>query len=902
MEGCNECIQLKKDDSFAFGFFLTAIAFFVLFFIGCIVSSVFYNEYFFIGSPLFFQDYSDVFMDFFNVNAFVEDMDPYVGCGSSYPPLVLLIAKLFNFISYYGAGGRFARSTFAGVIAILIFWISFFVPAYFLTKKVFLRNGKSVFSAKLMFFACLATAPFLYAFLRGNYIFYALLFSVIFFVYYKDENQIVRELAYVSLAVSVGIKLYPAVFALILIKDRNWGAFFRVVLYCICLVVLPFFAFEGGFLINLKYFIINLNIFSTQPYRFSYNGAIFTNFYSYGVSIQNFVRMIYCKFTNTSMLDVGADINFIGLVFTFLFVLMLVFSAMITKSKWKHVCAMALLQSLFPDPSYVYSMIFLFIPMIMFVLDKEKKTGKDVLYMLLFALMLSPVQFGYFIDTFSLGLQYGFSWSNFAEVVFMLVMTVVLFADSVKGLLYKPVVETVKADKILLTAKYIKNVVCSAINGFVSKISAVLSSYKEKRASETSEKKEGRIYKYAAIINMCLAAILVVVGIFVCGKIYGSLEAAFDYFYSFGISDFGQVIYFAMKKNPYIGDFTTSYTPINFLFFKLFALICSANDAFYIPLTFEDLISYNKAILMTPQFWGTFIPYVLLCLVAMYFILRGMSGMSKKNFLFFFIAVSFSNFMIYGISRGSNILLVFTFVALFLRFKESENNVLREISYIALAVAGAMKIYPFFFGIYIVRQRKWKDCLRIALYGILLIVFPFAFIDGGFTNIPLYLQNFFVFTGEEGRITGATNISAPSVFAKLIALIFDGRAETVLTSVFKWLSSVSIFVVSVIFGLKAKNDFSLSIIVMCAITLIPSVSYFYLIIFAIVPIMEFIKCRKNMSKARKYYYTAFFLFNGFIALAAFSDYTVIAVLYMVTLVFETVNIKKESKEKDVKIY
>lgn len=841
-------------------------------------------------------------MDFFNVNAFVEDMDPYVGCGSSYPPLVLLIAKLFNFISYYGAGGRGARLTFAGIIALIIFWVSFFVPAYFLMKKVFVREGKSAFSAKLMFCACLLTAPFLYAFSRGNYIFYALLFSAIFFVYYKHENPIVRELAYVSLAVSVGIKLYPAVFALILIKDRNWGAFFRVVLYCVCLVVLPFFAFEGGFFINLKYFITNLNIFSTQPYRFSYNGEIFTNFYSYGVSVQNFVRMIYCKATGTSMLDVGADINFIGLVFTFLFVLMLVFSAMTTKSKWKHVCAMALLQALFPDPSYVYSMIFLFIPMVMFVLDKEKKTGKDVLYMLLFALMLSPVQFGYFIDPFSLGLQYGFSWSNFIEVILMLAMTVALFADSIKGLVHKPAAETVKADKILLTAKYFENFVFAKINGLGEKISSFVSSVKEKRANETQEEKDGRIYKYAAVLNILLVAVLVVAGIFVCGKIYGSVENAFDYFYSFAMSDFGQVIHFAMQDNPYVGEFTTSYTPINFLLFKLFALICSGNDAFHIPLTFDDLISYNKAVLMTPQFWGTFVPYVLLSLVAMYFILRGMSGMSKKNFFFFFAAITFSNFMIYGISRGSNILLVFIFVALFLRFKDSDNKILREISYISLGLAGAMKIYPFFFGIYVVRERKWKDCLRIALYGILWIFLPFAFIDGGLANIPLYLKNFFVFTGKEGRITGSTNISAASIFAKIIALLFDGQVEIVLTSVFKWASSIGVFVVCVLAGLKTKSNFSLSVIIMCAVTLIPSISYFYLIIFAVIPIMEFVKCRKNMSKARRYYYTAFFLFNGFIALTALSDYTVIAVLYIITLVFEILNIKKESKEKDVKIY
>ncbi|MDE7306599.1 MAG: hypothetical protein K2N33_04345 [Clostridia bacterium] len=67
--------------------------FLVMFFIGCIVNTCVYGNVFFRSEKLFFQDIDDWFMDFFNVNGFVKNMDPYNAEKSSYPPLALLIAK-----------------------------------------------------------------------------------------------------------------------------------------------------------------------------------------------------------------------------------------------------------------------------------------------------------------------------------------------------------------------------------------------------------------------------------------------------------------------------------------------------------------------------------------------------------------------------------------------------------------------------------------------------------------------------------------------------------------------------------------------------------------------------------------------------------------------------------------
>ncbi len=685
-----------------------------------------------------------------------------------------------------------------------------------------------------------------------------------------------------------------------------------MVLYSVCLVVLPFFAFEGGFVANVQSFITNLNLFSTQPYRFDYWGGTYTNFYSYGVSLQNFIRVIYCKITDTSMLETSTAVEAAALAVTFLFMFLLVFAAMVTKSKWKHVMALSLILVLFPDPSYVYSMIFFFIPLTMFLLDGKKKTNGDIAYLILFILLFSPVQTGYFILQYFNGLQYGYTWSNFLEVVFMLVFTVALFAESLRSLVREKDKEKAicfesascgePENKAFLPA--LLTCFVRLLQSWQNRFAAFRGRRKEKRQQKRAAlSADGLVclrYKRAMIVNTLLVAAVVVIGIYVCGLLFGSVDNAFAYFYSFAMSDYGQVIHFAMADNPYVGDFTTSYTPINFLFFKLFAAICSCNDAFYTSLTFDDLTTYNRAILMTPHFWGTFVVYIVLCVVAMYFILRGMSGMDKKKFFFFFGALTFSNFLIYGISRGSNILIAFIFVAFFLRFYHSEKRWQRELSYIALAVAGAMKFYPLFFGIYLLRDKNKRAVVKVALYTVFLIFFPFVFVQGGFANIPTFIANFFFFTGGEDRLTGSTNISAISIFAKFFALFGDGQAVTVLTAIFKWLSVFAVFGFGLYGAMKTKNNFSLSVIVMCVVTLVPVISYFYLIIFAVFPLLQFVNCQREMPRYKRYYYLAFFLFNGFIFLVALTDYTVIALFYLVTFVFELVHVFRENGKKSAK--
>ncbi|MGN1235774.1 MAG: hypothetical protein ACI4U2_07315, partial [Christensenellaceae bacterium] len=48
----------------------------------------------------------------------------------------------------------------------------------------------------------------------------------------------------------------------------------------------------------------------------------------------------------------------------------------------------------FPNPSFTYAGVFLTIPLLAFLVDPAEKNGWDVAYLVLFALMISPVYLG----------------------------------------------------------------------------------------------------------------------------------------------------------------------------------------------------------------------------------------------------------------------------------------------------------------------------------------------------------------------------------------------------------------------------------------------------------------------------------------------------------------------------
>ncbi len=100
-----------------------------------------------------------------------------------------------------------------------------------------------------------------------------------------------------------------------------------------------------------------------------------------------------------------------------------------------------------------------------------------------------------------------------------------------------------------------------------------------------------------------------------------------------------------------------------------------------------------------------------------------------------------SSVFIFSFERGNTILLAAACLFFFILNYKSDSKVIKELSFVVLAVAAALKAYPAIFGILLLFEKRYKEAIRLAIYGLLFTFLPFLFFKGGFGNIPIWLNN-----------------------------------------------------------------------------------------------------------------------------------------------------------------
>ncbi|MGN1235423.1 MAG: glycosyltransferase family 87 protein [Christensenellaceae bacterium] len=406
---------------------------------GCTISCIVTGYPWVIGSSLFFGDWTDFFMDFFNVNSFVADMNPYFvegdpGGGSSYPPLVLLLAKFFQLVGGTAETPRHLRTTARGIFSCVLYYGIFFAAAGWLLKVFFDRHAVGRREGVLLALSLLFSAPMVYLIDRGNYLLYTLLFIAAFFLWKDDETKWKRELAALSLAVAVGFKLYPAVFALLYLKERRIGLFFRTACYGVLLTVLPFLAFRGGFQ-NVAWFFENLSKFSGGAYFFELDGELYTNSFSGSVSMAMAVKVLWLLFSGKSYCDLPEWTNVLSVVLTAAICLIALVGMFVSDKRWMSAFFASAILILLPDPNYPYAMAVLIIPFLLFLTEEEAR-GETVCFVH-FCLLLLTAELGFILPRFSHGLQHGYATVNFVQCLACISLTVTCFLLQITRLMRK---------------------------------------------------------------------------------------------------------------------------------------------------------------------------------------------------------------------------------------------------------------------------------------------------------------------------------------------------------------------------------------------------------------------------------------------------------------------------------
>ena len=102
-------------------------------------------------------------------------------------------------------------------------------------------------------------------------------------------------------------------------------------------------------------------------------------------------------------------------------------------------------------------------------------------------------------------------------------------------------------------------------------------------------------------------------------------------------------------------------------------------------------------------------------------------------------ATVFMSPVLHAIGVGNQIVLTLGGVLVFLAWKD-ERGWRKGVAFFALATATALKIVPAAFGLLLVKERRWRDCVWLAALGVLLMIVPFAWV-GGTDGLVAFAQN-----------------------------------------------------------------------------------------------------------------------------------------------------------------
>lgn len=360
-------------------------------------------------------EHDDVFMDFFNsVNNNGFGYDAYNDLGVIYPPLTVLFYKGISFLFTEKLASQAIKASSLGMIVFTIYTIACISLLIKCIKKYKIGNklDKLFFTVSIF-----ASVPMIFLLERGNILILVISLLLIYAYGYDSENAITRHIAFICLAIAVSIKIYPVIFGLLLLKKKkNFKNIAWCVFYGALFFFVPFF-FVGGF---SQFFVLMKNIFYTSS-MFGNKG------YGFKVNITNTFGMFGELFNHKYIFEsIGNTVFIVTVIVGILLILFGKFD-----SEWKIFAVLSLFLIVVPGFSYVYSVTYMIIPLIMF-LNKKETNRLDFVYLILFIL-----QFGFFIavkkemfEIFS-DSDLSLNIATFIESLSLLVMLCILYVDGI---------------------------------------------------------------------------------------------------------------------------------------------------------------------------------------------------------------------------------------------------------------------------------------------------------------------------------------------------------------------------------------------------------------------------------------------------------------------------------------
>jgi hypothetical protein len=214
------------------------------------------------------------------------------------------------------------------------------------------------------------------------------------FIYFYQKGEV--NYSVIPLAFAISMKLFPAVFLLLLFSDRKYKQLVYTIILVLILTLFSSFILYGGITGYLSKLMSNSNF-----YQMKY--VIWDDGMDFGHSLFGFFK--YVIYANNLDIGIASIVKPYNIFIVILAGLISVYIILIEKELWKKAALLVFIMCLLPTVSADYKLTYLYIPIFLFINfnagvkqpalvskknDLKNGTFPDYYYIILFGLLLIP--------------------------------------------------------------------------------------------------------------------------------------------------------------------------------------------------------------------------------------------------------------------------------------------------------------------------------------------------------------------------------------------------------------------------------------------------------------------------------------------------------------------------------
>lgn len=313
---------------------------------------------------LAFKDFTDMVDEIKNWAPFSK-INPWV----NYFPMTYIVLFPFTFI----------KNKIVAYVIFASLFLTFFLYKNILNFKcedlTKLQNFQNIFVITFLSY------PVIMLLDRGNIDMLLFILFVAFVYLFKSEKYLFSS---VFIAVINAMKPFPLIFLVLFLFKKRYKEFFLSLIITAILVLGGFMVLKGGFSHQISIFLSNLTFFKVDyVYRNDKALGMFG-----GSSLFMMMKLFFTRLTFPELIST----NLLTKIYSYSSMLVtpiILFFTWREKMFWKQISMLSLYMLTMPYLVNDYKLIFLFVPIWLFVNSKEKSKF-DIVYSILFGLLFIP--------------------------------------------------------------------------------------------------------------------------------------------------------------------------------------------------------------------------------------------------------------------------------------------------------------------------------------------------------------------------------------------------------------------------------------------------------------------------------------------------------------------------------